>query len=198
MESELESTYMHTAIFIAHPSPTGFSHQVAATYKAAKESQGHEVTIVDLYSPTFAQDFLKFSLIEELRERSKKQTEIQKVIKLADELVFAFPTWWYDVPAVLKNMIDCHFTAGFAFNYSSRGITGLLNGKKYKVFTTSAAPGFAYKFGMLPHSKSFRRSLKDCGIAEASFTVFGGRRSNGQEQEMEQKWLEQVRASAAA
>lgn len=192
----LYTTHMHTLIVTAHPSAKGFTHQIAQAYRETKEGSGHEVTTLDLYTPAHSGEFLRFASLEELHERNKKQTEIQKMIKLADEVVFVFPTWWYDVPAVLKNMIDVHFTSGFAFNYSSRGITGLLTGKRYKVFTTSAAPGWVYTLGLIPHCRSFMRSLKDCGFRRTEYVVFGGRRSNGQEQALEDKWLKRVRESA--
>lgn len=187
---------MNTLIITAHPSTKGFTHKIATAYREVKEGAGHEVHTIDLYNPAYTCDFLRYETREDLDERKKKQTEVQKLIKLADEIVLVFPTWWYEAPAVLKNMFDCHFTAGFAFNYSSKGITGLLVNKTYKIFSTAGGPGWVYKLGIMPHSKSLKYTMKSCGIKLVENTIFGGR--NGEDPATEAKWLDRVRASAKA
>lgn len=187
---------MNTLIITAHPSTKGFTHKIATAYREVKEGAGHEVHTLDLYNPSTTCDFLRYETREDQEERKKKQTEIQKLIKLADEIVLVFPTWWYEAPAILKNMIDSQFTGGFAFNYSSKGITGLLINKTYKIFTTSAAPAWVYKLRMMPHCVSLKYSMKSCGVTLVENTIFGGR--NGDNAAQEAKWLERVRASAKA
>ena len=49
-------------------------------------------------------------------------------IKEADEIVFCFPVWWGDAPAILKNWLDYNFTSGFAFKYDPIGVIKLLKG----------------------------------------------------------------------
>lgn len=55
----------------------------------------------------------------------------------ADELVFVFPIWWGDAPAILKNFIDCNFHSGFAFRYENGRPIGLLKGKSARIIATS-------------------------------------------------------------
>lgn len=189
---------MHSLIITAHPSPNGLTHRLAAAYKEEREKAGHEATLVDLYASPWREEFLSFATMEDVTERQKRMTELQKLIKLAHEIVFVFPTWWYDVPAILKNLLDQQFTSGFAFRYSKRGITGLLTDKTYKVFSTSAGPGWVYRFGICPHAKSFNFALKECGLKREQYEVFGNRRSDGSEldQRGEAAALDVVRRSA--
>jgi len=36
---------------------------------------------------------------------------MQEQITWADELVFVYPIWWYDAPAILKNWFDVNMSA---------------------------------------------------------------------------------------
>jgi NAD(P)H dehydrogenase (quinone) len=42
---------------------------------------------------------------------------MQEKILWADEIVLVFPIWWGDMPAIMKNWMDCNFMSGFAFKY---------------------------------------------------------------------------------
>ncbi|MDB4978367.1 MAG: hypothetical protein JWM56_553 [Candidatus Peribacteria bacterium] len=186
---------MHSLIITAHPNAQGFTHQIAGKYQKVREEAGHTVQILNLYAPENRQEFLTYKDQKELSARGQQLNAIQKEIQKADELVFIFPVWWYDVPAILKNFLDMNFAPGFAFSYSSRGIKGLFTGKTMRFFSTAAAPALIYRLGFLPYVPSFRKSLKDCGIRLSSKTIFGSRRGpNGTQ---EKKWLEDVRVLAA-
>lgn len=72
---------------------------------------------------------------------SETQKIIQDKISRADEIVFIFPTWWVNVPAILKNFFDNIFTSGFAYRYNKGSMfpEKLLTGKTVRVFTTCDA-----------------------------------------------------------
>jgi hypothetical protein len=46
---------MRILIVTAHPASWGFTHKIADTYKKTAETHGHEVFVMDLYDPQFAQ-----------------------------------------------------------------------------------------------------------------------------------------------
>jgi NAD(P)H dehydrogenase (quinone) len=60
----------------------------------------------------------------------------QELIAWADHLVFIYPIWWFERPALLKGWIDRVFTNGFAFSYGN-GVKGLLKHKKALVVQTA-------------------------------------------------------------
>jgi NAD(P)H dehydrogenase (quinone) len=120
----------------AHPSTQGFTHQIAARLRELSEKNGDTIEILDLYTTDLKQDYLRY---EDRREMGKDQTTkaLQEKIMQADELVFVAPMWWGDVPAIMKNFIDCNFTSGFAFQYIDGKPIGLLKGKTARIIMTS-------------------------------------------------------------
>jgi NAD(P)H dehydrogenase (quinone) len=113
---------MHKLIITAHPSTKGFTHVLANTFKELSIQHGDTVEILDLYTTELKQDFLRFEDIREYRETAKVDPttqSIQEKIAKADELVFIFPIWWGDMPAIMKNFFDSNFLAGFAFRYEN-------------------------------------------------------------------------------
>jgi len=60
----------------------------------------------------------------------------QEALKKADVIIFQYPLFWYNVPAMLKGWIDQVFTYGFAFGKDNYA----LEGKKIIVsFTTGTS-----------------------------------------------------------
>ncbi len=181
---------MHSLIITAHPSSLGFTHRIAEAYLRTRKAKGDTAEIMDLYAAPWKKDYLIFQDQDELSMRGKELSTAQQMIKQADELVFVFPIWWYDVPAILKNFLDSNFSAGFAFEFTSKGIKGLLTGKTVRFFSTSGAPGLLYRFGLMKYAPTFRISMKNCGMKIVSKTFFGGRMKP--DASKEKLWLQQV------
>ena len=164
---------MKKLIVSANPSSTGFTHKIVSTLSELSQKNGDTVEIMDLYKTDLKQDFLSY---ENKKEMWKDDTtkKIQEKITWADELVFVFPIWWWDTPAIMKNFIDCNFGAGFAFQYDSNGkSTGLLKWKTARIIATSGAPSFFYKILLHVQILWNMNRIAFCGIKQKSFTVFG-------------------------
>lgn len=163
---------MKILIITAHPSEQGFTHKIANAYKKASEIKENEVEIMDLYDTKIKQEFLNFEDKKKIEMTSEIQF-IQNKIKNADELVFVFPIWWADAPAIVKNFFDTNFTAGFAFEYTSKGQRGLLGDKTAKIFVTSDGPGFFYKFPIIPLKLIWGKArLGFCGVKLQKLVIF--------------------------
>lgn len=176
---------MNTLIITAHPSKTSFTRAIAETYRENSELEGRQVEILDLYATEFKQDFLRFDKLSDIG-KDKVTQAMQEKISWAEELVFVFPVWWADAPAILKNWIDCNFTTGFAYKYIDGKPTGLLSGKTARVFATSGAPGFVYGlFPMNYHILWGAMRLKFCGIKTTSIKVFGKMQARSEEESKE-------------
>lgn len=184
---------MKILIITAHPSESGFTHKIADSYKKALENNehnGNEVEILDLYDTKIRQDFLNFENKKNIEVTSEIQF-IQNKIKNADELVFVFPIWWADAPAIVKNFIDTNFNVGFAFKYTEKGPIGLLNGKTAKIFATCDGPGFYYKFPIIPLKLIWGKArLGFCGIKLQKFVIFDKMRIRTDEEK--EKMLKKV------
>ncbi|MFA6091114.1 MAG: NAD(P)H-dependent oxidoreductase [Candidatus Gracilibacteria bacterium] len=185
---------MNTLIITAHPSQKNFTNTLAETYAKHSEEEGRQVEILNLYTTELKQDFLRFENIRDIGvdETTKK---MQQKIEWAEELVFVFPVWWADAPAILKNWIDCNFSAGFAFKYVNGKPVGLLIGKTARIFATSGAPGFVYSlFPVNYHILWGSMRLKFCGIKTTSIKVFGNMeiRNEGDKQVMLNKEMKKI------
>lgn len=188
---------MKTLIFTAHPAEEGFSHKIANQYAGTKNTQNIDTEVIDLYDPQWKIDFLTFP---ESPENSEKTSEKNSVIKMlqekisgADELVFVFPLWWGEAPAIMKNMIDNVFASGFAFEFEKGKSMPkqLLTEKTAKVFITCDAPKIYYWLKGSPFQTTWKDFILGfCGIKVTSFELFAGMR--GRDESSRKQILEKV------
>lgn len=153
---------MKTHIIHAHPEPLSFVAAMRNTIATHFESQGHDVTLSDLYAKRFnpvasAQDFLERSradyLVYSLEQRNahkkgKLSPDIAEELNLvlaADLLVITFPLFWFGVPAILKGWIDRVFVSGVF--YGGKRIYGKGGLKGKRVFVAFSLGGQAHMFG---------------------------------------------------
>jgi len=100
--------------------------------------------------------------------------KIQEKILWADELVFFFPLWWGDMPAILKNFFDCNFTVGFAYKFEGKLLPRkLLSGKIARVFITADGSKLFQYLLCFPLKKILQYVvLGFCGVKVSSFLLF--------------------------
>lgn len=138
---------MHSLIITAHPSTQGFTHAIAQKYKETKEKNGHTVEIFNLYTTELKIGYLTYEEKTDMKKPDPIREAIQAKITAADELVFVFPVWHVNMPAILKNFFDTIFTGGFAYQYTPDTFIfpkKLLKGKTARVFCTCDAFGILY------------------------------------------------------
>lgn len=166
---------MKTLVIYTHPNPASFNAAIKETVVDQLTTKGHEVKVRDLYAQNFnpilsADDFTQF-FQNQIPEDIKVE---QDAIAWADQLVFIYPTWWTNMPAMLKGYIDRVFTNGFAFKYTENGAEGLLNGKKAIIFQTTGQPKESLEAYNLisPLQISIEGSLSFTGIETISHPLF--------------------------
>jgi NAD(P)H dehydrogenase (quinone) len=161
---------MHSLIIKAHPRADGFTHAIADTYQKNQVAAGNTATILDLCSPEHAQAYAEMASATRITSDSSTE-KMQAYITAADEIVWIFPVWWMDCPAIMKNFWDRNFTSGFAFRYRADGkIDKLLTGKTTKVFATAGGPGAIIGFLMGLIWKQGRFSF--VGLKPTDFRIF--------------------------
>ncbi len=156
---------MRCQIVFAHPLAESYSGMLAAAARRALERAGHDVVFTDLYREGFdpvltgaERDCYYLSpegnagiapYIEELRR--------------AEGMVFVFPHWWFNMPAILKGYFDRVWVPGVAFRHAKhRGrIEPLLtNLRQVSVVTTYGASRWTVEFVMRnPTRRLFRTGL---------------------------------------
>ena len=138
---------MHSLIITAHPSSHGFTHAIAQKYRETKEKNAHTVEVLNLYTTDLKMGYLTYEEKSDMKKSDPVREAIQTRITAADELVFVFPIWHVNMPAILKNFFDTIFTGGFAYQYTKDTFIfpiKLLGGKTARVFCTCDAFGILY------------------------------------------------------
>ncbi|GAX01567.1 NAD(P)H-dependent oxidoreductase [Secundilactobacillus silagei] len=168
---------MKTIIY-SHPYTGSLNHAIFEGLINKFKANGDQYQVIDLY----ADHFDPVMTTEQLRLYSAGQTDdqlvlkYQEMLKQTDELIFVFPIWWYDLPAMLKGFIDKVMTLYTAYAENADGmLTGLLtNIRKTTLITTG---GQEMKYFELTDSLSINHTfinhiLPDIGIAVDSVSWY--------------------------
>lgn len=160
-----------------HPdaSQTHLCHALADAYAKGASSAGHEIRHLNVAT-------LDFPILRSQKEWEKgalppalagPQTDIQ----WAQHMVFFFPLWLGDMPALLKGFLEQVARPGFAF--SGEGNNPLahkgLAGRSARVVVTMGMPAVVYRWYFRAHSiKSLERNILGfVGIAPVRETLIG-------------------------
>jgi len=158
-----------TTIVFAHPWHGSFNKAILDT--ATKELQNNKTAyqVIDLnkdgFSPVMTENELALYARGESQDPSVNK--YQSMLKVTDRLVFIFPLWWYDVPAVLKGFFDKVMLKDFAWTESGTGLKGKLTHiQSAMVITTAQSPKWYIKYfaGNTIQSTFIRATLKGIGI----------------------------------
>ncbi|XP_051578201.1 LOW QUALITY PROTEIN: NAD(P)H dehydrogenase [quinone] 1-like [Myxocyprinus asiaticus] len=153
----MEKAQKTALIVYAHQSPVSFNAAVRDAAIEALTEQGYKVLVSDLYAMNFkasatAEDIkgdLKnsehFVYNEEMivawqdGRLSDDVTEEQEKVKQADLIIFQFPLYWFNVPAIMKGWIDRVLIQGFVLLYARMYDNGMFKEKKAMLsFTTGS------------------------------------------------------------
>lgn len=157
---------MQVLVVLAHPLKDSFAASIARTAVAALQDRGHQVDLLDLYAEGF-DPRLTAAERDSYMTGAYDLTDIAPTVerlKAAEALVFVFPQWWFNMPAILKGFIDRTFVPGVAFDYDDKGIKLVPKLEKLRhfwIFSTTGSPWWVVKFYM---GDPVRRMLKR-GIA---------------------------------
>lgn len=167
---------MKVLIVFTHPNPQSFNHALLEHITEGLETAGHEVRIKDLYQEGF-DPILKADDLAELQQGiipPQIKTE-QNELLWAEGLIFIYPLWWFDRPAMLKGWFDIVLTNGLAFEYSSEGVKGLLKHKKALVMITAGGSKQYFQDNdalQLIHRPVTDGTLSFCGIKDVSHKIY--------------------------
>lgn len=168
---------MITVVF-AHPWHGSFNKAILDEVIKTIEQSGKEYTLLDLYKDQFNPVYNE----EELAQFSKGVAvdplvkKYQESLKQSEAIIFIFPVWWYDMPAIMKGFVDKVFLKEFAYRSGKTGLIGLLtNIKKSTVITTSDGPKWYLRWigGNVIKGGFIKNTLKGVGIKKSSWLHCG-------------------------
>lgn len=136
---------MVTIVF-AHPWHGSFNKAILDTITTKFDAENKAYEIIDLYkdnfNPVFTEDEL--AVYNQGKVLDPLILNYQALIKRTDEMIFIFPNWWNNMPAILKGFFDKVLLKDFAFNYEG-GFNALLEINKATLITTSEKPSPNFK-----------------------------------------------------
>ena len=164
------------AIIDAHPDPDPerFIHALAEEYYAGARDAGHEVRQImlgDINMPILhtRNDWMHNGAPEDVKPG-------QEAILWADHIVFLYPLWLGDMPALLKAFLEQALRPGTALQYGdSPTPEKLLKGKSARLVVTMGMPAFFYRAYYGAHSvRSFKRNILELvGIDPVTTSLIG-------------------------
>lgn len=185
-------------VICGHPDHESLNAQMAKNYfEAASASPTNEVKQLHLRNLDF-----NYNLEHGYNRRTELEPDLLKAqqdILWADHLVWFFPTWWGNYPAVMKAFIDRVFLPGFAFKYRENSVwwDKYLTNKTAHIVSTMHTPYWYYRliYGN-PSIKSFKRAtLKFCGVTKIKTTILSTTQNHTTPA---QKWLDKAKKMGQA
>lgn len=175
-------------IIYANPSHEGHCGYLLKQVSAALTEKGVEASLIDLYALGYDPVLKDSELYSAGRKEIDSQNQsFQEQIKKADFLLFIYPTWWQNLPAILKGFLDRVFTSDFGFVYKNGLPVGLLKGKKAAAFTSSGGPSIYTRFftGNSSLTVLLKHTLAFCGMNTKGFLLGKARKVEKNQQELD-------------
>lgn len=129
---------MRVLAILAHPDPQSLCHRIFQHCLQKLSENGHEIIVHDLYAMGF-DAVLRIRHADNIKSRGdtdKSISEFKMQMAWAQGLLFVYPIWWWDRPAILKGWFDRIFQYGIAVKLQPQGYSGLFKDKRAIVFQT--------------------------------------------------------------
>lgn len=179
---------MITIIYV-HPWDGSFNKAILDRIVENLESKKTEkYQIIDLYKENFNPVMSKeeLSLYNKGESLDPAVKKYQKILKETDKIIFIFPIWWFEMPAMLKGFIDKVMLKGFSYEETSAGLLKgkLGNIKNVSVVTTSGGPKWYFKLlgGNYIEKVFMKNTLKNLGMKKSKWINFGNIKKSSSKQ----------------
>ncbi len=182
------------AIVVGNPMRDSYSEALGQAYLRGAESGGHEAKL-------FLLARMNFDAI--LREGYRREQPLEpdlvaarQALQASDHLVFVFPLWAGDMPAILKGFIERVLQPDL-LAIQRRGDKAnwkIFKGKSARIIMTMGMPGWFYRWYYGAHAlKLLRRNvLHLIGVSPVRSTVYGMIEAVGDQ--TRKQWLREVEA----
>lgn len=166
---------MRVQTILAHPLPDSFAAAVHRTAADTLRASGHEVVETDLYAEGFEPALTaaeRAAYYAPGYDTSAVRPLVER-LQWAEALVFCFPHWWFNHPAVLKGYFDRVWAPGVAFRHDLAGgrIEPLLgNLRSVTVLTSFGSPWWVVELYMRnPARRILKSGILTACAPKASF-----------------------------
>lgn len=165
---------MKTTIVIAHPWKGSYNKAILA--EITKHIPDHY--LIDLYRDGFDPVMSEQDLALYSRGLSSDPlvAKYNEILDDTDRIIFIFPIWWYDMPAILRGFMDKVMLEGSAYRTEADGLHAVRHIPRTLLFTTSMAPTEAIveQFGDPINGTIISATFEMVGFHNAKWINFGG------------------------
>ena len=175
-----------------HPWKNSFCAALTAAYETSARKAGAEIQTLHLRELE-----IDFNYLHENPEESPTYANVracQEQLLWAQHLVFVFPTWWTNMPAILKGYIDQVYATDVAYRYQTGKALPeqLLKGKTARIIVTMDAPVWWNRWvTKAPQTNALKKgTLHFCGVKPVKVTTFAQVRDSSPVKR--EQWLERV------
>lgn len=109
---------MNILVTVAHPRKDSLTFSLMHALLRGLADAGHHTEVLDLYrsdfDPVLKEDDEPVWAQNEQIYSSKAEEEMQRMNR-HEALVYVFPLWWWNMPAILKGYIDRVWNYGYAY-----------------------------------------------------------------------------------
>lgn len=153
---------MNSLIIYAHPNPNSFNSAVRDTIVDELLNMGHNVCVRDLYALNF-DPILHTDDFENIGNRVVPDSiQLEKdYLGEADNIIFIYPTWFMNMPAILKGYFDRVFY--YSFSENPNDPHKLVKGKPVIIYQTTGAPENSLDQS---HLVTAMKHIQDTGVLE--------------------------------
>ena len=182
------------AIVVGNSMRDSYSEALGKAYLRGAENGGHEAKLFVLAA-------MKFDAV--LREGYRRQQKLEpdlvaarKAFLACDHVVFIFPLWMGDMPAILKGFLE-RLVQPDLLAIKAAGASAdwkVFKGKSARVILTMGMPGIVYRWYYGAHAlKLFKRNIMNLlGIHPVRSTIYGMIEAGGDDKR--KQWLVEVEA----
>ena len=138
-----------TTIIYAHPYDQSFNYGILRRVQQLLDEKGEKYRLIDLYADGFNPAYTKeeLALFNQGKALDLLVLHYQELLKTTNRLIFIFPIWWADMPAIVKGYLDKVLLKTVAYRENKVGLLeGLLNLDEALVISISTAPTFYLKY----------------------------------------------------
>lgn len=118
---------MNIFVVYCHPSSNSFTFEVKESFVKGVSDAGHTFVISDLYTmgfnPVFSEsEYLREAFYDDSKDIGEDILKEQEKINNANIIVFIYPDFWTEAPALLVGWFQRIWTYGFAYGKSQMKI----------------------------------------------------------------------------
>jgi NAD(P)H dehydrogenase (quinone) len=179
-------------IIVGHSRPGTFCEALGRAYQEGAAAAGHDAKLLVTANLTFDPILREGYLRVQRREPDLQQAYDDLVA--ADHLVFVFPLWLGDMPAILKGFLERILQPELIEPAKTGRFVQVLKGKSARVIVTMGMPGLVYRWWYGAHAVKLlkRNILRFMGVSPIRTTIHGYIEGVGAE--TRQRWIEDARS----